>query len=102
MDFDKQKQQERKRVLIIEDEVDLALLMKTYFLRKNYEVYIVHSLEAVFYQCGNLAPAIVLISSVFCSDKKATAEKIGLLFPDVELIICGWEDIYRNGDPFNL
>jgi DNA-binding NtrC family response regulator len=34
----------RKKVLIIDDEVDLCLLMKTYFLRKNYEVYIAHTL----------------------------------------------------------
>jgi len=35
----------RKKVLIIDDEVDLCLLMKTYFLRKNYEVYIAHTLS---------------------------------------------------------
>jgi DNA-binding NtrC family response regulator len=34
----------KKKVLIIDDEVDLCLLMKTYFLRKNYEVYIAHTL----------------------------------------------------------
>jgi DNA-binding response OmpR family regulator len=35
---------QKKKVLIIDDEVDLCLLMKTYFLRKNYDVYIAHTL----------------------------------------------------------
>ena len=35
----------RKKVLIIDDEVDLCLLMKLYFLRKNYGVFIAHTLS---------------------------------------------------------
>lgn len=34
----------RKKVLIIDDEVDLCMLMKSYFTRKNYEVDIAHTL----------------------------------------------------------
>jgi len=34
-----------KKVLIIDDETDLCLLLKGYFLRKNYEVFISHRLE---------------------------------------------------------
>jgi DNA-binding response OmpR family regulator len=30
----------RERVVIIEDEIDLCLLMKQFFTRKNHEVYI--------------------------------------------------------------
>jgi DNA-binding NtrC family response regulator len=35
----------RKKILIIDDEVDLCLLMKSYFLRKNYEVFIAYTLN---------------------------------------------------------
>lgn len=35
----------RKKVLIIDDEVDLCLLMRAYFVRKNYEVHISHTLK---------------------------------------------------------
>lgn len=35
----------RKKVLIIDDEVDLCLLMKSYFTRKNYEVDIAYTLS---------------------------------------------------------
>lgn len=33
-----------KRILIIDDEVDLCLLLKTYLTAKSYEVHIAHSL----------------------------------------------------------
>ena len=34
-----------KKILIIDDETDLCLLLKNYFLRKNYEVIVAHSLS---------------------------------------------------------
>ncbi|HEU4901524.1 MAG TPA: response regulator [Flavisolibacter sp.] len=34
----------KQKVLIIDDEVDLCLLMRKYFVNKNYEVYISHTL----------------------------------------------------------
>ena len=33
-----------KKVLIIDDEMDLCHLLKEYFLRKNYEVNVAHTL----------------------------------------------------------
>lgn len=36
---------DHKKVLIIDDEVDLCLLLKGFFLRKDYEVYIAHTLK---------------------------------------------------------
>lgn len=35
---------DKRKVLIIDDEIDLGLLLKSYFLRKDYEVYLSHSL----------------------------------------------------------
>ena len=34
-----------KKVLIIDDEMDLCHLLKEYFLRKNYEVNVAHTLK---------------------------------------------------------
>jgi len=34
-----------KKILIIDDESDLCLLLKNYFLRKNYNVVVSHSLS---------------------------------------------------------
>ena len=51
----------RKKVLIIDDEVDLCLLMKTYFLRKNYEVYIAHTLNDGITRLGQIVPDYLFI-----------------------------------------
>jgi DNA-binding response OmpR family regulator len=36
---------DNKKILIIDDETDLCLLLKDYFVRKNYDVSISHSLS---------------------------------------------------------
>lgn len=51
----------RKKVLIIDDEVDLCLLMKTYFLRKNYEVYIAHTLADGINRLNQITPDYLFI-----------------------------------------
>ena len=51
----------RKKVLIIDDEVDLCLLMKAYFLRKNYEVYIAHTLTDGMSRLQEVAPDYLFI-----------------------------------------
>ena len=51
----------RKKVLIIDDEVDLCLLMKTYFLRKNYEVYIAHTLTDGVSRLNEITPDYLVI-----------------------------------------
>ena len=51
----------RKKVLIIDDEVDLCLLMKNYFLRKNYEVYIAHTLADGINRLNQITPDYLFI-----------------------------------------
>ncbi len=51
----------RKKVLIIDDEVDLCLLMKAYFLRKNYEVYIAHTLTDGVNRLNEINPDYLFI-----------------------------------------
>ncbi|TCZ69580.1 response regulator [Flaviaesturariibacter aridisoli] len=51
----------RKKVLIIDDEVDLCLLMKSYFLRKNYEVYIAHTLNDGVQRLDEIIPDYLFI-----------------------------------------
>ena len=51
----------RKKVLIIDDEVDLCLLMKSYFLRKNYEVYIAHTLADGVKRLNEIVPDYLFI-----------------------------------------
>ncbi|GAA4334028.1 response regulator [Flaviaesturariibacter amylovorans] len=51
----------RKKVLIIDDEVDLCLLMKSYFLRKNYEVHIAHTLADGVHRLEEITPDYLFI-----------------------------------------
>jgi len=51
----------RKKVLIIDDEVDLCLLMKAYFLRKSYEVYIAHTLSDGMKRLDQIVPDYLFI-----------------------------------------
>jgi DNA-binding NtrC family response regulator len=51
----------RKKVLIIDDEIDLCLLMKAYFLRKNYEVYISHTLTDGVNRLSEIHPDYLFI-----------------------------------------
>jgi len=52
---------QRKKVLIIDDEVDLCTLMKSYFLRKEYEVYIAHTLTDGMNRLNEITPDYLFI-----------------------------------------
>jgi DNA-binding response OmpR family regulator len=54
---------EKKKVLIIDDEVDLCLLLKTYLNRRNYEVYYSHTLKEGMNQFRQVAPDIVFLDN---------------------------------------
>lgn len=54
---------DRRKVLIIDDEIDLCLLLKSYFLRKNYEVYLSHTLEEGVSFLNTLQPDIVFLDN---------------------------------------
>ncbi len=53
----------RKKVLIIDDEIDLCLLLKSYFVRKNYDVYLSHTLEDGLSFLNTLKPSIVFLDN---------------------------------------
>ncbi len=53
----------RKKVLIIDDEVDLCLLLKTYLNRKNYEVFYSHTLKDGMLQFQLVQPDILFLDN---------------------------------------
>jgi DNA-binding NtrC family response regulator len=53
----------RRKVLIIDDEIDLCHLLKSYFLRKNYEVYLSHTLEQGISFLKTLQPDVVFLDN---------------------------------------
>lgn len=54
---------ERKKVLIIDDETDLCLLLKSYFLRKEYEVHISHRLSDGLSALEEIHPDILFLDN---------------------------------------
>lgn len=55
--------QRKKKVLIIDDEVDLCLLLKTYLNRRNYEVYYSHTLKEGMNQFNKVIPDILFLDN---------------------------------------
>lgn len=53
----------RKKVLIIDDEVDLCLLLKTYLNRRNYDVYYSHTLSEGLSQFKEIVPDILFLDN---------------------------------------
>lgn len=54
---------QKTKVLIIDDEPDLCLLLKAYFSRKNCEVYISHSLETGLDHLESILPQILFLDN---------------------------------------
>lgn len=54
---------QKKKVLIIDDEVDLCLLLKTYLNRRNYEVYYSHTLKDGMNQFRKVIPDILFLDN---------------------------------------
>lgn len=54
---------ERKKILLIDDEVDLCTLMRNYFRRKNYEVFIAHTPEDAMQYLNQVTPDIIFLSN---------------------------------------
>lgn len=53
----------KKKILIIDDEQDLCLLLESYFTRKNYEVHSANSLVAGVKQMEAVHPDILFLDN---------------------------------------
>jgi len=51
------------KVLIVDDEIDLCLLLKSYFTRKGYEVAIAYTLASGLDQLKNFCPDILFLDN---------------------------------------
>ena len=52
-----------KRVLIVDDEVDLCMLIKSYLSKKNYEVYTAHTLSDGVKKMDAISPDVLLLDN---------------------------------------
>ena len=82
--------------MIIEDEIDLCLLMKVYFTRKNYDVYIACTLSEGLLSIKNNVPHLVLIDHAIAASDKKVFNRILEANPNVQQIVFGNKEVYRN------
>ena len=54
---------DKKKVLIIDDEVDFCLLMQFYLTKRNCEVSISHTLEDGLYELQSKNPDIIILDN---------------------------------------
>lgn len=52
-----------KRVLIVDDEVDLCMLIKSYLSKRNYEVYTAHTLSDGVKKMESISPDVLLLDN---------------------------------------
>jgi DNA-binding response OmpR family regulator len=52
-----------KKVLIVDDEIDLCLMIRLFLTKKNYEVYIAHTLSEGFKKMNSLKPDSLLLDN---------------------------------------
>lgn len=85
-------------MLIIDDEVDLCLLMKAYFLRKNCLVRISHSIAEALALMKSDVPEVIFLDSSLCKDLHKEGNKILDVAPLAWLIITGTNRANRYFD----
>ncbi|XZF13933.1 response regulator [Chitinophagaceae bacterium MMS25-I14] len=77
---------ESKKVLIIDDEKDLSLLLKGYFLRKNFEVFLSHTLDDGLKKLKTIKPDIVFLDNNLPDGEGwSIAPRICFEFPDITI-----------------
>ena len=77
-----------KRVLIVDDEVDLCLLIKNYLSKKNYEVYTAHTLTEGVKKLDMFNPDVLLLDNNLPDGMGwKEAENIHRRFPNMNITL---------------
>ena len=76
-----------KRILIIDQDRDLCLLIKLYFLRKGYEVYISHCCQEAFSRVEEYRPNLIFLSTAACANPETDIAQLKAIVPDAEIFI---------------
>ena len=72
-----------RKILIIDDEIDLCLLLKNYFIRKDYEVFIAHTMADGLSAIDSFQPSLLFI------DNNLPDEQGWKMAPDIALKLPG-------------
>ena len=85
-----------KTVFIIDNEIDVCLLLKTYLLTKGCMVFMAHSLNYAISHMRQIAPDVVLLGAGMNNNSSLVVERILQATPHVQLIISANEVLYNN------
>lgn len=77
-----------KKILIIDDETDLCLLLKDYFTRKQYEVYVCNTLSEGERTLNDVHPDILFLDNNLPDGVGwNTAPEIAKNYPDLYIVL---------------
>ncbi len=77
-----------KRVLIVDDEIDLCLMIKLFLTRKNYEVHTAHTLSDGFMKMKSVQPhALLLDNNLPDGMGWQLAENIQSTYPEMHITL---------------
>lgn len=77
-----------KRVLIVDDEIDLCRMIKLFLTKKNYEVHTAHNLSDGFKKMDSVIPhALLLDNNLPDGMGWKVAENIQAKFPDMHITL---------------
>ena len=77
--------QPKMSILIVEEEVDVALLKKAYFLRKNYEVIIAQTFSDALLSARDHQPAYIFLATPTGMSDKTAIEKLRVAAPHAQI-----------------
>lgn len=66
---------DQKSILIVNDDLDMCVLLKHYFLRQNYKVHFAHTIKNGIQLYKDIAPDLIYIGDSF---QEEWDKKIGL------------------------
>jgi len=86
-----------KKILIIDDEADFCLLLRSYFTKRKYEVYFSYSLTQGLQMLDTVHPDVVFLDNNLPDGSGwDLAEEIKSKFPEIELNLIS---AYRHEPP---
>ena len=78
----------KEKVLIIDDEIDFCSLMKGYFMKKSYEVWVAYTIQdGLFKLCDFNPDILVLDNNLPDGDGWEVVEKVVELFPHIKIFL---------------
>jgi DNA-binding NtrC family response regulator len=88
-----------KKILIIDDEVDYCMIMKSYFIRKGYEVRIAYSIKEGFDSLKAFRPSTLFLDNNLPDGNGWDCiEEIVELFPHIQAFLIS---AHRNYSPLH-